>query len=327
MANLLQTVRAKAPSTRAMLAIGGAAAVAVGVVQTTDTLAANTDAVVADASQIATQNYFPTPLPSSISCSESGLAGFKKANVSWPSAGPGMTYRVTLWNESLTSASKGPSYQTGTGWTLSVNYDLSWNNYVLTVQTVNTESGTTDANRIYSSGFRRITLGSNGQRNGTCQGGAGVSANQTWEDQTAFTPSAPAQRGVDSLSRTAKLASPSSSTTTSEPAPSSQTSETPPQPSSSTTPSEAPAPSDQPGAPSTGSPEPTTPPASAEADKITFGVGVAGKAKALLVYRNGIEICDFELHEGDTPSINGNIVSVTNGGSVKTVNPKTCTLS
>ncbi|WP_412475348.1 hypothetical protein ACK8HH_16275 [Gordonia sp. LUNF6] len=331
----LQSVRSKIPAKRVLLALGGVTAVALGVVQTTDTMAASTDASTAKVSQIATENFFPTPLPSSISCSESGSLGFHKANVSWPSAGPGMSYRVTLWKDGMSGIERAPAYQTGTTWVLAVNYDLAWGNYVLTVQTVNVASGTTDASRLVSSGYRKITVGSNAQRNGSCQGGAGVQANATWEDQSSFTPAAPAVDGASEFSRSRKLnspaaASPSASSTDS---PSASTTPENASPTSSTTaetePS-TPASSEPSADDETGSPSSTSDPvAEAKPAEVTIGVEAAAGKSTLILFHDGVEKCRAPLAEDDTPSVNSatNTVSITNGTTVKKVDTETCAVS
>lgn len=310
----------RVPSVRALLAVGGAAAVVAGAVAGTDTLAASTDSVTADVSQIASENFFPTPLPAgNPSCKESGSLGFHKATVSWPSAGPGYGYRLTLWNESRTSVEWSAWYQTGTYWEFSINYNLSWANYTVTIQTVNLASGASDAERLYSSGFFVHKVGSNAQRNATCQGGAGKVTNASWEDSTEWTPSAPMLRGGRAqVGKTLPLekAEPSTPSTTS---PSPKPSETPEPstPSTSATPS-APSTSAEPSTPS------TTP---AEEPKVTFGIGVAGREKVLLLYRDSDETCHTPLVEGDEPSINGNTVVIQRGNTVKQVDPLTCALS
>ncbi|MGB6246794.1 MAG: hypothetical protein WBF94_17765, partial [Gordonia sp. (in: high G+C Gram-positive bacteria)] len=85
MANLRQSIRGKLPSKRALLTVGGATAlVAAGIVQTTGTMAAPTDGVSASVSKIASQNFFPTKLTSSVTCSTSGgTLTQKRANISW----------------------------------------------------------------------------------------------------------------------------------------------------------------------------------------------------------------------------------------------------
>lgn len=309
------------PSKRALLALGGIAAVAGGVLASTDTLAASTDAATATANQIASENFFPTPLPSSISCSETGTAGFKKANVSWPSAGAGMRYRVVLWTNNMAGVERGAVIQTGTSWTLDVNYNIANGNYVLSVQTMNTASGDTDQTRPYSSGYRRITVGSNGQRNGTCQGGAGVQANATWEDGSEWNPAAPLMRGRSVLAPEAASQQVPTSTT----APSSSETAKPsasqePQPSTSTTPSAEPS-----AEPSTE----TTPPSTSTAApaKITFGVELNGDERSVVILHDGEKACAAPLKEGFSPSSNGTDVVVSDGKSVFKVDPNTCALS
>lgn len=47
------------PLNRVLLAVGGAAAIALGAVQTADTMAAGTDAANAEATQVASENFTP----------------------------------------------------------------------------------------------------------------------------------------------------------------------------------------------------------------------------------------------------------------------------
>jgi hypothetical protein len=337
-AELLQILRTACAHKRAVVATVGAAAVVFGIAQTTGTMAAEQDDVEATTSQIASQNFFPTPLPASISCSESGSLGFHNANVSWPSAGAGMKYRVTLWNEAMTSVERGPSFQDGTGWTLSVNYNLAWNNYVVTVETVNVASDTTDATRLISSGHRRITVGSNAQRNATCQGGAGVKANATWEDDASWTPAEPQVFGRSTVGpeRELQRQTPSSSvsktpdteteesTTTSAPEPS--------ETSASPTTSERPTsekPKDDSEEPTSTSTVPSSPSASKSAAEpiITAGV-VAGSTSKFVVSHDGVEKCRGDKDPTDVVSVRGNEVALaTSAGAVKKIDPYTCKTS
>ncbi|EGD54977.1 hypothetical protein SCNU_10616 [Gordonia neofelifaecis NRRL B-59395] len=301
--------------------IGGAAAVVVGAVQTTDTLAATNDAVSANTSQIASENFFPTPLPSSISCSESGTPGFRSANVSWPSAGPGMKYRVVLWTNNMAGVERGAAYQTGTSWTLSVNYNIAWGNYVLTVETMNIASGDTDQTRLYSSGYRRITVGSNGQRNGTCEGGAGVKANATWEDQAAWTPAQQQTFGRSVLSKQTTPTTESNATTSASPSP---TATETPKPSESET--ETPSSSEIPTPSET---ETSTPESSAATEPvITVAAAAAGEESGFIVYHDGVEKCSAPKANDDVVTVGNNEVTLTTkDGAVKTVDVNTCKVS
>ncbi|QRY62026.1 hypothetical protein JVX90_16725 [Gordonia sp. PDNC005] len=337
MAELLQILRTASAHKRAVVAAIGAAAVVFGIAQTTGTMAAEQDDVEATTSQIASQNFFPTPLPTSISCSESGTLGFHNANVSWPSAGAGMKYRVTLWNEAMTSVERGPSFQDGTGWTLSVNYNLAWNNYVVTVETVNVASNTADANRLVSSGHRRITVGSNAQRNASCQGGAGVKANATWEDGASWAPAEPQVFGRSSVGpeRELQRQTPSSVSKTPDAETEETTTTSAPEPSetsASPTTSEKPT-SEKPGddseEPTSTSAVPSRPSASKSAAEpiITAGV-IAGSTSKFVVSHDGVEKCRGDKDATDVVSVRGNEVALTTSdGAVKKIDPYTCRTS
>lgn len=331
--------RLRRMSPRAMLAFGGIAAVAIGTVATTDTLAASTDTATAQVPQIASENFFPAPLPAgNPSCSESGSAGFHKATVSWPSVGAGYKYRLTLWNEAATSVSSwGSWYQTGTSWTLDVNYNLAWANYTLTVQTVNVSSGQTDTTRETSSGWVMHKVGSNNQRNATCQGGAGRKANATWEDASTWSPASPLARGKSTMGKVLPLKAPQSTETSTVPSTSATSSanpsaepekgtETPSETAvPSTTTTEAPSTTETPT--TTTNKAPATSESTADKAKITIGIGLAANEKVLLVYRDGEEVCHTPLAEGDQPSMNGGTVVIQNGDTVKKVNTTTCAVS
>ena len=77
-----QQLRAKAISLRGAIAIGGALVIAASMAQASGTLAQSTELREAKAG-IATQNYFPTPLPAAnMYCGNSGFLGVK-ATFSW----------------------------------------------------------------------------------------------------------------------------------------------------------------------------------------------------------------------------------------------------
>lgn len=57
---------------------------------------------------------------------------------------------------------------------------------------------------------------------------------------------------------------------------------------------------------------------------VTIGISVRGDDRLLTVSRDGVEQCTAPLEPGDVPSVNGDTVALTNGGSVKTVDTTTC---
>lgn len=102
MANLFSTIRGKVPSKRAMLALGGAAALAlVGVVQTAGTMAGSTDNATAQVSQIASQNFTPVPVIASAKCGGHAYNG--SVTISWDSVGPGYWYELEAWRYGASS--------------------------------------------------------------------------------------------------------------------------------------------------------------------------------------------------------------------------------
>jgi len=312
-----------------MLAIGGAAAIALGVVQTTDTMAANTDSTTARASQIATQNFFPVLAPINPGYSTPGTCFGGNATLKWQAAAGTPTdqlWQIEEWGDSGTR--------------------LMWTSPLLGASTrerqtgLESGGGSTHEYRIYgvnastnerSTGYVSVYFWKD---NGRCGYSKGTAAEgpfniSTWQQTTSYTPADGEVVLNRQTSDRSKFNAPADAKVSESTAPEPPTEATEPSTAEST---ESSAPSSDPDAPSSSEvPKPprteeSTPP-STEADKITFGIGLAGDKKALLIYRDGTQICDFPLTEGDTPSINGNTVSVTNGSTVKTVNPKTCTLS
>ncbi|GEE00132.1 hypothetical protein nbrc107696_05780 [Gordonia spumicola] len=325
MPELFQSVRGKIPSTRALLAIGGAAAVAVGALSTTDTLAANNDAVSANTSQIASQNFFPVRAPVNPSYSTPGTCFGGNATLKWQAASgtpADQLWQIEEWGNSGTL--------------------LMWTSPNLVASTrerqtgMENNGGSTHEYRVYgvnattnerSTGYVSIYFYRDGGRCNYSKGTAteGPVNITTWQETTDYTPFDSEEVINVQRSNRAAFEPPADASTS----PSSTAPTTSSKPSSTEAPSST---SSTPSAPSSEAPTsteeskaPTT--SSAEADKITYGVGIAGTTKKLIIYKNGTEICDFDMAEGDTPSSNGNTVSVTNGSTVKTVNPKTCTLS
>ncbi|GAB6925425.1 hypothetical protein JCM9803A_58750 [Rhodococcus erythropolis] len=187
-------------SLRSLIAIGGAAAVAFGLAQATGTLANSTDAVNSTGAQVATGNFYPTPLPvGNISCSNNGWAGFRDATMSWPSAGPGTSYKVSVVQG--TSVKGGPWYQTNT----SRNFDYGTGGlgtYNIVVQVVSdTDLSILPVNRQVSSGSLRSAFYHNGAQDTTCSGNPWRLENQAWENVSTWDPTTPAPNGANPLSR------------------------------------------------------------------------------------------------------------------------------
>lgn len=181
----LQQLRAKALSLRGALAMGGVVVIAASMTQVAGTLAAPDELRTAKLGT-STQNYFPTPLVGSISCSTSGAVGFREANVSWtaPPAGDsptGYRYRVSRYrsNGDFVTSSETSSLSTGKfriGGTIRTEY--------LYVQTINPVDGS-----IVSSGSRSFEIYSGGALDTYCRGSARVAPNQDWENTYSFSQS------------------------------------------------------------------------------------------------------------------------------------------
>ncbi|OYD66698.1 hypothetical protein [Rhodococcus sp. OK302] len=200
----MRRARTRMKSLRSLIAIGGAAAIALGVAQATGTLAVSTDAVNSTGAQVATGNFFPTPLPASIDCDTSGTANWDaKAKVTWPSAGAGYGYKITL---SLNATGTDEViYQTGTSLGPFRMYDYvgAWNNtgpvnsksYRVFVQTVHIASGSTWETRQVSSGSVSWTVFSFSTNSTHCTGSGFRVDNQGWENNTTWDPTTPDPNG------------------------------------------------------------------------------------------------------------------------------------
>lgn len=324
MPNVLQTIRGKVPSKRALLAIGGAAAVIVGgAIQTTDTLAANNDAVSANTSQIASQNFFPVYAPVNPGYSTPGTCFGGNATLSWqPAPGtPGdQKWQIEEWGDGGTN--------------------LMWTSGFLNAgdrsrQTgMESGGGSTHEYRIYginattserSTGYSSVYFW---RDNGRCGYSKGTSAEgpvniSTWQQTTSYTPfDAEEVTNRQTVNRSRFNAPADASTTPKSTAPSS-TSETA-EPSTSET-----------AEPSTSSTKPSTPPTSESTEtstekepvKITGGV-VAGTESKFVVSQNGVETCRGDKDPTDVVNVGGNEVTLTTAdGAVKKVDPDTCKVS
>lgn len=92
-------IRTRMKAWRTAVAVAGVAALAVTLGQSVSTLANPNEVVSTDGSQIATGNFFPTPLTASVNCTTTGTDAWlpgKRAQVSWQPV-PGATgYRLEL---------------------------------------------------------------------------------------------------------------------------------------------------------------------------------------------------------------------------------------
>ncbi|MGB3696945.1 MAG: hypothetical protein WBA05_05880 [Gordonia sp. (in: high G+C Gram-positive bacteria)] len=338
MANLRQSIRGKLPSKRALLTVGGATAlVAAGIVQTTGTMAAPTDGVSASVSKIASQNFFPTKLTSSVTCSTSGgTLTQKRANISWSAVAGATGYRLEIVRRSDGAVRQ--SYDvTGTSYNGISDSSRDGGLYAR-VRTMNSgaiSSGYTVSNTGMS--FKDWVSGRT-----ECEGSTGTNlANQSWEDSSDWEPAsiqmfgraAPQPRMLMSDSGApTSVAPPTEASPSSSAAPSSSekpsSSASPESGTSSPSASESPSssaaasPSESPSA-STEAPAPT---AEAKPD-IKIAVKVTGTDRELIITVDGKEKCTLPLAAGDAPTVGSDSVTITNGDSLKTVDLDTCTAS
>ena len=186
-----QQLRAKAISLRGAIAVGSAVVVAASMFQAADTLAAPDEVRQAKAG-IATQNYFPTPLPDSISCSNDGVFLGNYAVISWTSAGAGMKYLVRIIRDNDDSKPANiidEFFTVGT----SHRFRTSATNKSdrVRIHTVNIASGETDSERAISTGYVSHTVHVPTVTYTNCSGGPRYDApNADWENQYDWNPDA-----------------------------------------------------------------------------------------------------------------------------------------
>lgn len=189
----LQQLRAKALSLRGALALGGAVVVAASMTQVVGTLAAPDEVRTAKLGT-SSENYFPTPLATNISCVTTGSPGLRYANVSWnaPVTPPGETpiaykYRVT-WSLDANS----PKYTFDTSNTSTGKFRVYdklgpgsiAKSYRIFIQTINP-----DNSAVLSSGSVSWTVYSYSTESTYCTGDAGFQDNnEPWENQRAWGP-------------------------------------------------------------------------------------------------------------------------------------------
>ncbi|MDI9917167.1 hypothetical protein [Rhodococcus sp. IEGM 1379] len=194
----MRRARTRMKSLRSLIAIGGAAAMALGVAQATGTMANPADAVNSTGAQVATGNFYPTPLPSTASCGNSGTAGFRSATISWPSAGAGMKYRVVVVRNNNEIMSD--TFETGLN--KKFNFSRTAQTFIARVYTVNIASGATDATRKTSSGWIGQGIYTSTTSDTYCSGGlSNWAVNELWEDTNIWDPTTPAPNGQSPLSR------------------------------------------------------------------------------------------------------------------------------
>ncbi|XVA02688.1 hypothetical protein ACQ86I_02145 [Prescottella equi] len=186
----LRRSRTRKLSVRPMIAVAGIAAATFGLAQATGTMANPTDAVTTTGSQVATGNFYPTPLTTSIGCDTTGSVTSQRGNPYW-SAVPGATgYKVELMNRSNNTVK--------TTKTFGAN-ELKWSGIsdsdrtglYIRVYTINgpaTSSGyATGAGMSFKDWVSGRTA---------CEGSYGAAvANKSWENTTTWDPSTPAPVG------------------------------------------------------------------------------------------------------------------------------------
>lgn len=205
--------RARGKSWRAAVALAGIAAMAVPLGQSVSTLAQTNKTVETSGSQVATGNFFPTPLTGRVWCTTTGsnwnVAG-KRAEISWDAV-PGATgYRMELIDRS--SGELWDTRDVGSATTTIGGISAVWgsNRYGLYAR-VRTMNGT-----AISSGFTVSNIGMSFKDyvsgRTECEGPTGTSApNDDWEDTTQWDPSTPppalaSQRSAVTFGRSAQAA-------------------------------------------------------------------------------------------------------------------------
>lgn len=114
-----QQLRAKALSLRGGIAVGGALVMAVGMAQATGTLAQDVEVREAKAG-LATENFFPTPLVTNVSCNTHGSPiGSRRARVSWDPVDEATGYRleILVWNANDPNTTIRQEYEVGSATT------------------------------------------------------------------------------------------------------------------------------------------------------------------------------------------------------------------
>ncbi len=192
----LRRSHTRAVSVRSMIAVAGVAAATFGLAQATGTMANPSDAVTTTGSQLATGNFYPTPVTAGpVECWHEApwydsVTG-RRVSISWPAV-PGATgYKVVFVRKSdpnfVVRVDDLPANQTS----ISGITHGSRNVMYARVHTVN--------GAAVSSGYKtsvEITHKDLTSNRTECQGGTGPElANQAWENTTTWDPSTPAPVG------------------------------------------------------------------------------------------------------------------------------------
>ncbi len=306
-------------SLRSLIAIGGAAAVAFGLAQASGTLANPTDVVNSTGAQVATGNFYPTPLTSSVTCTTNpdrwyDLAA-NRAEITWAEV-PGATgYVVELVDRGSGVVRQGPFPKAANDRKISGITAVSprGDGLYARVYTVNgpaTSSGYTVSNK----GMSHKDLVSSRTE---CEGSTGTNkANAQWENVSTWNPSTPAPNGGNPLSRMQAEAmvpnEPDALETTTTQAPSTSETANPTtstEPTSTTEATTTTAPSTTTPAPTT--PETTSPETTPSADPKPVltdtvesggltGGWTAGGNKVAVVDADGNELASGRVESGST---------------------------
>jgi signal peptidase I len=197
------TIRRFLPA-RTLMVLGAVGVTALGATAV-GTSAAFTDTAVAGSSFSAAANFYPTPLVSNVTCSHSGLAGFRKSTISWtapagtPPLGGAWSYRVIVRRDNNASEVINTYNQTST--TLSdYRAGTTARGYIVEVHTVNGPK--------VSTGWNGQGLWSGAVLDTYCSGGASGVPNPAGENSVSG-------QGAETQSlRVAMGASPSAEATT-----------------------------------------------------------------------------------------------------------------
>lgn len=185
-------IRARMTSWRIAIATVGVAAMAVTLGQSVSTLANPNEAVSTEGSQIATGNFFPTPLVTNIRCSTKSGFLWQNSTVSWdpPTPAPGLesqTYRYRVdWANGNGEVFR--SYETNDTSSGEIQVGVTARTTRIRVHTINP-----NAPGIVSSGFSSHTVYSSTITYTYCTGDPRYDApNQPWENTTQWNPALPA---------------------------------------------------------------------------------------------------------------------------------------
>ncbi|WP_092803699.1 hypothetical protein [Rhodococcus globerulus] len=183
----LRRARGGKLSARSLIAVAGVAAATFGLAQATGTMANPTDTVNATA-QVATGNFYPTPITPKVLCKELGTAGIKRVTVSWDAV-PGATqYRLKIVrdnnpNEVLYNEVYPASQLSRTDFRIS-----SYKGAYARVYTIN--------NGVESSGWRGVGIQSATGVDTWCTNNPSYSANADWENVSTWDPTTPDPNGA-----------------------------------------------------------------------------------------------------------------------------------